>query len=372
VPGSQQPTAGPRVGVDVKVGADSSKFPVAGGEASSPFEVLEEIHRRGLDGVLFRSILDVSPTLDGGLLKEVRARADELELYLELGIGKVNPFASPETPHIRALGDGDYRLAMERMINAAADIGVGNLWSAMANYKPDLPGRFRYDRFRTDVTWDDQIAATVKFLRVLAPVLRDHGASINVETHEEVTSYELVRIVEDVGPDVVGITFDTANVVVRGEDPVAAARRVAPYTRMTHVRDVALFFVESGFVRLLAPCGQGIIDWGSLLSILQSSAPAPNLSIEGVLRSRAEMPVPVYEPEWQDGHPDLSVREVIELVRLARRHEAAVASDIWPSLSQSRRPLPPGEPLRFIEESARFLRAQLARTSPQDGQETAQ
>lgn len=359
-----------RVGIDVKVGADSSKFPAPRGDVTSPLDVLEQIHQCGLDGVLFRSILDVSPTLDPGLLKDVRARADELGLYLEVGIGKVNPFATPETPLIRELGDGDYRLAMERMITAAAEIGVTNLWSAMANYKPSLPGRFRFDRFRTDVTWDDQIAATVKFLRLLAPIVRAHGASINVETHEEVTSYELVRIVEDVGGDVVGITFDTANVVVRGEDPVAAARRVAPYTRMTHIRDVALFFVDTGFVRLLAPCGQGIIDWSQVLPALRSHAPRLNLSIEGILRSRAEMPVPIYEPEWQDGHPDLSAGEVIELVRLARLHEAAVAAGARPTLEQCRAPLADGEQLDFIQESARFLRAESAITRFDSEQET--
>jgi sugar phosphate isomerase/epimerase len=37
-----------------------------------------------------------------------------------------------------------------------------------------------------------------------------------------------VRLVEHIGPEVLGITFDTGNVLARCEDPVAAARRVAP------------------------------------------------------------------------------------------------------------------------------------------------
>jgi sugar phosphate isomerase/epimerase len=63
---------------------------------------------------------------------------------------------------------------------------------------------------------------------MLAPVLREQGCRIDLETHEEITTHEVVALISAVGPDVLGVTFDPANVVVRGEDPLAAAQRVAP------------------------------------------------------------------------------------------------------------------------------------------------
>jgi len=62
-----------------------------------------------------------------------------------------------------------------------------------------------------------------------------------VETHEEITSFEVARLAEAVGPDVVGVTFDTANVLARAENPMAAARRLAPYTHLSHAKDGILY-----------------------------------------------------------------------------------------------------------------------------------
>ena len=99
------------------------------------------------------------------------------------------------------------------------------------------------------MTWEEQLQATERFLKKLAPIARDLGIHMNVETHEEITTWEVVRLVEAVGPDVMGVTFDVANVLQRGEDPVAAAHRVGPYVRQTHLKDFALTFVEEGILR---------------------------------------------------------------------------------------------------------------------------
>ena len=238
----------------MRIGVDGSKIPHEAGD--SAVRILERAHAMGLEGVYFRSVMDVSPTLDRALLAEIRSCADELGLYLQMGLAKVNPYAAAEAPQVRRLGDGDYTRGMVRMIEAAHEAaGVTELWVACANYQRGMPGYYVFDRFRTDAPWPDQLVAIEKFLRLLAPVARDHGVHLNIETHEEITSYEVVRLVESVGPDVLGVTFDTANVVVRGEDPVAAARRVAPYTRATHLRDFVLGEQDGVFGRVFAPIG---------------------------------------------------------------------------------------------------------------------
>ena len=254
----------------MRIGVDGSKIPHEAED--SAVRILERAHALGMEGVYFRSVMDVSPTLDRGLLAEVRSCADELGLYLQMGLAKVNPYAASEAPQVRRLGDGDYTRGMVRMIEAAHEAaGVTELWVACANYQRGMPGYYVFDRFRTDAPWPDQLVAIEKFLRLLAPVARDHGVHLNIETHEEITSYEVVRLVESVGPDVLGVTFDTANVVVRGEDPVAAARRVAPYTRATHLRDFVLGEQDGVFGRVFAPIGQGSIDWDTVLTSVRKT-----------------------------------------------------------------------------------------------------
>jgi len=152
-----------RIGVEGDHIADAKK---RGG-----LKTLDFAREHSLEGVFFKSILDLSPTLDLGELREVKRHADELGLYLEVGIGRVNPYNTAESPEIRKLGDGDYRLAMERMIRAARAIDCVELWAETATYKKGLPRYYVFDRFRTDAPWADQLVATQKFLTSLAPLL---------------------------------------------------------------------------------------------------------------------------------------------------------------------------------------------------------
>src|SRR3954471_15619826 len=148
----------------MRIGIDGRKIP--GAVARGPVENVRYAHELGMDGIFFRTVLDMTATLDAGVLREVRACADDLGLYLESGLGKVNPYAMAEAPELRAAGDGDTLLGFTRMIIAFAEARITELWSGTANYKP-YGGRYAYDRFRPDVDWSDQLAATAKFLAKL-------------------------------------------------------------------------------------------------------------------------------------------------------------------------------------------------------------
>ncbi|MBT8159012.1 MULTISPECIES: sugar phosphate isomerase/epimerase [Arthrobacter] len=341
----------------MRIGVDGSKIPHEADD--SAIRILERAHGIGMEGVYFRSVLDVSPTLDRGFLTEVRECAESLDLYLQMGLAKVNPYAASEAPHVRRLGDGDYTRGMVKMIEAAHEAaGVTDLWVACANYQRGLPGYYVFDRFRTDAPWADQLVAIEKFLRLLAPVARDHGVHLNIETHEEITSYEIVRLIEAVGDDVLGVTFDTANVVVRGEDPVAAARRVAPYTRATHLRDFVLGEQDGVFGRVFAPIGQGSLDWDAILGILHAENPDLPLSIENA-GPTLHLPIGLDDPEWIAKHPDLDPQEVARIREMAAEYAERVERGEAQSLDVVR--ATPYDGAHFIDVSATALRDALSR-----------
>lgn len=271
---------------------------------SSARETLRLAQAHGLDGVFFASPLHVSATLDMGELRDARALADDLGLYLEIGIGRVNPLTAAQEPGVLGCGDGDYRRGMERMIRACHAIGCTDLWCLSGG-----------DRFSATPPWSEQLQVIQDFLAALAPLARELGCHLNVETHEDITTFEVVRLVEAIGPEVMGITLDIANVIVCGEDPVAATRRVAPYVRQTHVEDFVLSFVETGLWRELRPCGAGVIDWEVVLDILGGVAPRLNLSIE---LHKGQFGLAIFDPEWLARHPDLSVGELAEIVHLLK------------------------------------------------------
>jgi sugar phosphate isomerase/epimerase len=321
-----------RVGLDAKYLVQNAKL--------EAMKALEVAHKQGFEGLLFRSILELSPNLDPGKLKEVRAYADELGMYLEVGVGRVNPYNIPLNPQVRALGNGDYMLGMTLMIQAAHSIGCTELWGECAGYMYGLTGLYAIDRFRTDVSWEDQLAATHKFLLKLAPILKEHGCRINLETHEEITSFELLHLIDQIGPDLLGITYDTGNMILRGEDPIATATRVAPYTHMTHIKDMVLCLNIEGLYYHLCSCGQGVINWEIVLPILYKENPDLTLSIED---GRSSHIIPIFNPIWQSMHPDLSISEMVSLLHLAKVSENQVKSGEKPDPAISTSKIPEEE-----------------------------
>lgn len=349
----------------MRLGSDALKLP-GSATLSAPAQ-LEQAAERGLDGLFFRTMLHMSPDLDAGLLREAREVADAHGMYLESGLGKINPYGLAEAPEIRATGDGDTILGFRRMMEAAAAIGITELWVATANYKP-YGGRFAYDRFRTDVPWSDQLAASNRLAGVLAPIARDLGLHLNAETHEEITSFELVRLVEQVGADVMGITYDTANPLQRAEHPALTARRLAPYVRQTHIKDAALFFDPHGIRYQMRPNGQGVVDLLWVLPELQRHNPGLNLSLEiadarpaggaPLISTARRTGIALYDQEWIAGHPDLGTGEMAQWLALVQSCEDRVQAGTMPdAVEYEDRVYGIDEAWVWVEESLAYVRS---------------
>jgi len=345
----------------MQIGVDGLKIPESA--KRGPLASLDHGRELGIAGLFFRTVLQMSPTLDRGELRAIRQHADELGMYIETGLGKVNPYANPETPELRAVGDGDIVLGCRRIMEACAAIDCRELWTATASYKPAFKGRWAYDRFRTDVTWLEQLDATARFLKKLAPIARDLGIHLNLETHEEITSFELVRLVEGVGPDVTGIVFDTGNVLQRIEHPVWAARRVAPYVRQSHVKDALIAHTEGGLMYQMRPCGTGVVDFHGLLPIVAAANPTLHLSIENDEsledrpRARSRMRIEIDNPDFLAGHPDLTEEEKAAYLDMVAAYEQRIANGEVPSFDEyAAQPYGYAETVKYIQDSAAHLR----------------
>ena len=76
----------------MRIGVDGRKIPEAA--QRGPLASLDHGKSFGMEGLFYRTVLDMSPTLDRGEMREISGRADELGMYVETGLGKVNPYAS--------------------------------------------------------------------------------------------------------------------------------------------------------------------------------------------------------------------------------------------------------------------------------------
>ena len=264
----------------------------------APAAQLEWAKANGFDGVQFGGVAGLTTDRDPGPLRALRAEADALGLYTHVGVGGCNPHFTGQPP-------GDLATALRAHVALAAAAGWHELHGLLGGPR---------ERFDLPVPFARQLDDSAAVLADVAPVLRAHGSRINLETHADATTFELVRLVERVGPDVLGICLDTANVVLHGEHPTRAARRAAPYVHMVHLKDCILWPVPEGLRRQTCPPGQGVIDWPAVLGALRATSPDLPLSIED---HKWLFDAAVFDDRWHALHPDLPRDELAAVFGLA-------------------------------------------------------
>jgi hypothetical protein len=218
-----------------------------------------------------------------------------------------------------------------------------------------------------------------RVLRLLAPAARANGVHINIETHDEITSFEILRLIEAVGADCVGVVLDTVNVVQRGEHPVFAARRVAPYVRQTHIKDAYVGRAPGGFDFQPRACGTGVVDFPAVLSILAEANPALNLSLEinqstddNRRKANPRQCIQLDDPVWRAGHPDLTSEELEAYIVMVDAYERRVATgeiQNWEDYEACNYGYPTyehqtygfAEAVAYIKQSARHIRSVCAK-----------
>jgi 3-oxoisoapionate decarboxylase len=123
--------------------------------------------------------------------------------------------------------------------------------------------------------------AEVLLKRVL-PAYEAGGVKIALETYEQLSSRDLVALVEAVGSPSLGICLDPANCVAALENPIDVIDRCAPYVTNLHVKDFA-FTRRGGWVGFTlegAELGTGLLDYGYLMQAVAPEARGINRIIE--------------------------------------------------------------------------------------------
>ena len=288
--------------------------------STDPFEQLEFTKKNGFEGIAFDEINNLCQRrkkgeatpedyipqagktteikLDKGILKEIKAQSDNLGLYSHVSITSCNPLFIGVEP-ITVVE------SLRKQIEILADVGWHELRSTMGGVD---------ERYNKDKPWGMHIKASKEAIKKLAPVLKSCNSRINLEPHGDSTTFELVRMIEEIGPDVLGVTLDTANVLIHAENPVEAVKRVAPYTHLTHAKDGIIYMSENGFTRQGKPAGSGVVDWEQIVPILRKYSPELPISIED---HKWLFEVQIFNEDWYKTHEELSACELAGVIKIA-------------------------------------------------------
>jgi sugar phosphate isomerase/epimerase len=280
----------------------------------TPEETLDFAREHGFDGVQFLESAALDPALGPDRLAAIRDAALERGLYLEVGLPSPNPIRRSRQEE-RTVAPKEHARDLAAHVEAVALLGCRHARAYVGD---------RHDRFRTDVPWAAQRAATVEVLERLAPQLRRRGVKVALETHADQTADELLEMIERVGPDIAGVTLDTGNLVMRLDDPIAAVSKLAPHVLATHVKDAVLAFTPRGLAWQARPIGSGVLPMPDLLAPLIRGRPDLTLSIE--LHPRT-YDLPIYDKSWLAYFPGLRPESLAAVVRLAALCEARYAEN---------------------------------------------
>ena len=112
-------------------------------------------------------------------------------------------------------------------------------------------------------------------------------------------------ILDRLDPDIAGVTLDTGNLVMRLDDPLELAGRLAPRVVATHIKDAVLAFTPRGLCWQARPVGSGILPLPDILAAVIRHNPSITLSIE--LHPRT-YDLPIYDRKWLAYFPEPASR----------------------------------------------------------------
>jgi sugar phosphate isomerase/epimerase len=239
----------------------------------STFELFDQSVRWGLDGLhLDDGVLE---NLEESYLKEVRAAAEEHQLYLEYnfsmdvggqGIGIQHDLAEAITT-AQALGADIVKVSMDLL----------------------RPRPVAASRFHPDVM--AKLKSVASRLKQMAPAAEAEGIKIAVENHCDTFSEEILWLLDHVDNPLVGACIDTVNALMVMEDPMAAIENLAPRAFTNHFRDDRIEFQRYGFKLTGTAVGEGDIDMKRAYEIIKTKSSMNRINIE------TEMEIPLDDME---------------------------------------------------------------------------
>ncbi len=206
-----------------------------------------------------------------------------------------------------------------------------------------LSGR-RYETFGSIAEFRRFAETSTRSLKAAADVVARHGVRLAVENHKDWRADELLRILNQVGNDHVGVCLDTGNSIALLEDPMEVVEALAPRAFTTHFKDMALEEYKDGFLLSEVPLGTGVLDLPRVVRLVRAARPEIRLNLEMITRD--PLKVPCLQGGYWATFPDLPGKEVARALSFVRSHPPARP---LPRIGQ----LPRDEQLRAEDDNVR-------------------
>ena len=207
------------------------------------------------------------------------------------------------------------------------------------------------------VDWTQYLQSLVEPLKRLMAIAEGHGIALGIENHQDICSWELCWLCDQVGRPLLGATYDVGNAYAVGETPRGFADRVMPYLKHVHIKDYVAHPTVSGYRLTRCAIGSGTVDWPEVLGMISEGAPKVNACIE--LGATSTRHIRLLEEDYWSTYPPRPPAETTAAIGLLQR-AARPADEDWRTPHERRES--PATQIAYewaqFEESVEYLRSQ--------------
>jgi len=226
--------------------------------------VIEKARGFGVAGVSLEACF--LPTDQAGFIERLAAALDEAGLECVWAWG-----------HPHGLHSGiDNNAAEQAAADLARHLGIARVLGAKVMR---ICAGGRHTR---PPSWAQHKAGLLRQLRPLLDVAAQHEVILAIENHVDLLGDELLELLQTLNSPWLGVCFDTANNLRMFEHPLALARKLAPWIKATHIKDVTAQRGDPATFQFWpsVPVGQGLVEIPAILDVLHQANYQGLLAVE--------------------------------------------------------------------------------------------
>lgn len=206
-------------------------------------------------------------SLEPQFLKKLRARAEQLGMYLEV----MGPLPGADDTQFR------------KIIAAAKEVGAQCIRCGC------LSGR-RYETFDTAEKWKAFVDSSKSSLVRAASIVEKEKFPLALENHKDWTNDEMVALMKQFSSEYLGVCLDTGNNLSLLDDAEDTIDALLPYVVTTHIKDMGVKEYDEGFLMSEVLFGEGFLDIPKVVSKIRKARPKANIILEVITRDPLKVP----------------------------------------------------------------------------------
>ncbi len=304
----------------------------------SPIEYLDYAKKQGAEVVHFSEVRFIG-SLEPDNLRRVRAHANSLGLEVEIGMKSICPSSKMFDP---AQGTAEEQLG--RMLVSAEIVGSKIVRAVLGSADDRRPGPI-----------EAHIHDMTKVLRNVKSQATDRGLKIAIENHAgDMQARELKMLIEEAGPDFVGVCLDSGNPLWTLEDPHLTLETLHPYVLTSHVRDSMVWKTPTGAAVTWVQMGRGNVGIDTYVKRYAELCGGRALSLESIVFGPRVLPY--RKPEFWDAYRATPAWEFARFLEIAERG-TPYRDEPWEAKDE------PERQRAALEESLSYTKRLLGRTA---------